>query len=203
MTNSIYNLSKLKELARRLDRENNYTPCHSENVANLAMEICRALNIRGKKKDMIITACLIHDIGKIAMGPEVLLKHERLSAAESLKIKLHALISARLAKQAGLDNAIVETIYYHHVWFNGNGYPDAAYKKGTRIPIGARIMAVCDAYDTMVSSRAYKEKIPKEEAIKELQKNSIKQFDPKIVEIFIKAVNGGNGGQVSAESGSA
>jgi putative nucleotidyltransferase with HDIG domain len=184
---SIYSLAKLKELARRIDRENNYTPCHAENVANLAMELCRALNIRGKKKNMIITACLIHDIGKIAVEPEILVKQKRLSAAESLKIRMHPIISAKLAKQAGLSKVVIESIYYHHVWFNGNGYPHG-YKKGVRIPIGARIMAVCDAYDTMVSKRAYREMIPPEEAIRELQKSSIRQFDPKIVDTFVKVM---------------
>lgn len=192
MENSIYSITRLKELARRLDRENNYTPCHSENVANLALELCRALGIRGKKKDMIITACLIHDIGKIAVEPTVLAKHEKLSIAESIKLKMHPAISARIARQAGLSNNVVEMIYYHHVWFNGNGYPGEACKKGARIPIGARIMAICDAYDTMISHRAYKEEVSKEDAIKELQKFSVKQFDPKIVEVFIKIIGTDN-----------
>lgn len=190
MNNSIYSLQKLKVLAKKIDRENNYTPGHSENVANLALDLCRALNIRGKRKDMIVTACLIHDIGKLVVDREILLKNEKLNVAESLKIKIHPIISAKLARQAGLSKAVVETIYYHHVWFNGNGYPDDAYRKGARIPVGARIMAVCDAYDTMVSSRSYKERMSKQEAIKELQKFSVKQFDPRIVEVFIKTLNG-------------
>jgi putative nucleotidyltransferase with HDIG domain len=186
MENSIYSIPKLKELARRLDRDNNYTLCHSENVANLALEVCRALGIRGKKKDMIIAACLIHDIGKVAVEPAVLAKRDKLSIAESIKMKMHPIISARLASQAGLHKSVVEIIYYHHVWFNGNGYPDNVRKKGKRIPIGARIMAVCDAYDTMISNRSYKEEITKEDAIEELQKFSVKQFDPTIVEVFIR-----------------
>ena len=192
MNSSIYTLNKLKELARKLDRENNHTPCHSENVANLALELCRALNIRGRKKDMIITACLIHDIGKLAVKPEVLSKNGKLSIVEALRVKLHPIISARLARQAGLNKTIVETIYYHHVWFNGNGYPDNAVKKGARIPIGARILVVCDTYDSLISKRSYKDVKSKEEAVEELRKNSIRQFDPRIVEVFSRIVQAGN-----------
>ncbi len=185
MDSSIYSLQNLKEFARKLDRGNNHTPCHSENVANLALDLCKALGIRGKKKDMIVTACLIHDVGKITVDPEVLEKHEKFNDVETLKINLHPVISARLAKQAGLHKTIVETIYYHHVWFNGRGYPDEAYKKGLRIPIGARILAVCDSYDSMISESSYREKATKEEAIEELRRNAVKQFDPRILEVFI------------------
>lgn len=185
MDNTIYSLQNLKEFARRLDRENNHTPCHSENVANLALDLCRALGIRGRKKDMIVTACLIHDVGKIAVDSDVLDKHAKFNNVEILKIRLHPAISAKLAKQAGFNKTVVETIYYHHVWFNGRGYPDEAYKKGPRIPIGARILAICDSYDSMVSPRSYREKVNKEEAIEELRRSAVKQLDPRIVEVFI------------------
>lgn len=187
MNNSIYSLRKLRELARKLDRENNYTPCHSENVANLAMDLCKALGIRGKRKDMIIAACLIHDIGKVGIDQKILDKKERLTDIEWLRIKRHPTISAMLAKEAGYSDKVAEIIYYHHVWYNGNGYPKAT-KKGARIPIGARILAVCDTYESMISKRSYKEVASRQEAIDELKKNSIRQFDPRIVEVFSRAV---------------
>lgn len=191
--NSIYSIHKLKALARKLDRENNYTPCHSEKVANYALEICRRLNIRGKKKDLIITACLIHDVGKVGVNPGVLAKKEKLTAMELYQIRLHPKISANLAKEAGCDRKIIEILYYHHVWFNGNGYPDAR-KKGQRLPIGARILAVCDAYEAMTSERSYKEVMSSGEAIEELRKTAIKQFDPRLVEVFVREIIGeGNG----------
>lgn len=192
MENSIYSIQRLKELARRLDRENNFTPCHSENVANLALDLCKALGIRGKKKDMIVAACLIHDIGKVGISTDILEKKEQLSDIEWLKIKMHPVISARLAKEAGYNDKVAEIIYYHHIWFNGNGYPHAAYKKGSRIPIGARILAVCDTYESMVSKRSYKDMRSKQEAIEELKKNSIRQFDPRIVEVFSRIVSAVN-----------
>lgn len=177
-------------MARKLDAENNNTPCHSEKVAKYAMALCRALNIRGKKKDMIITACLIHDVGKIAVESRVWAKRGRLSCAQMIKARMHPVISAKLARQAGMPKTVVEAIYYHHVWFNGNGYPNEAYKKGKRIPIGARIVAVCDAYDTMMASRPYKEVVSRQQAARELEKFSVKQFDPKIVEIFLRVIIG-------------
>jgi putative nucleotidyltransferase with HDIG domain len=188
---SIYSLSKLKEFARKLDRENNYTPCHSENVANLALELCRALNIRGKKKDMIIAACLIHDVGKATVGAEILEKHERLSAAEALKIRQHPVISAQLANQAGLSKTVIETIYYHHVWYNGRGYPDNGHRSGHKIPIGARILAVCDAFEAITSNRSYRDRASKEEALERIKKSAIRQFDPRIVDVFVNLMGGG------------
>ena len=188
MNNLIYTIQGLRTWARKLDRVNNHTPCHSENVANYALEICKALNIRGKKKDIIITACLIHDIGKIGIEARIWAKKEKLTDAEWLKIKMHPVISARLVKEAGFDKEIIETIYYHHVWFNGTGYPDNGDKKRNKIPVGARIMAVCDAYEAMISSRPYRETISREEAIEELRRCSAKQFDPRVVEAFIQVL---------------
>lgn len=187
MTKSIYSLNKLKALARKTDRLNNHTPCHSERVADYALKLCRALNIRGKRKDAIITACLVHDTGKIVVDTSVWGKKERLTHKEMRFIKMHPAIAAKLAKAAGCSDKVAELIYYHHQWFNGNGYPDLK-KQGSRIPIGARILAVCDAYEAMVSSRPYRRRIPAEEAIEELRRNAVRQFDPKIVEIFIKIV---------------
>ncbi|MCM8782055.1 MAG: HD domain-containing protein [Candidatus Omnitrophica bacterium] len=191
MNNSLYSFKRLKKLANKLERGSDYTPCHSENVANYARDLCSALNIRGKKKDMIITACLIHDIGKIGIDTQLLIKKGKLKDSEWLKIKMHPALSAILAKEANLSKGVVETIYYHHVWFNGNGYPQAN-KKGTRIPIGARIMAVCDAYETMTSKRSYKDKrFSKEAALEELRRYSATQFDPSIVEAFVNFVRRG------------
>ena len=183
MINSTYSISGLKTLARRLDRESNCTPCHSENVANYAAELCKALQIRGRRKDAILTACLVHDVGKISVDREVWLKKGRLSDADWHKIKQHPALSATLAQEAGCDEKIVDIIYCHHMWYNGNGYPHAG-KKGQRIPVGARILSVCDAYDAMISKRPYREPVSREEALGELKKHSISQFDPNIVEVF-------------------
>lgn len=183
MGNSAYSIDGLKALARRLDRENNCTPCHSENVASYVAELCKALNIRGSRKDAILTACLLHDVGKISVDRKVWGKTGRLSDTDWHKIRQHPAVSATLAQEAGCDKKVVEIIYCHHMWYNGNGYPHAG-RKGQRIPVGARILSVCDAYDAMISKRPYRDPIPKEEAIGELKKHSIEQFDPHIVEVF-------------------
>ena len=93
-----------------------------------------------------------------------------------------------MAAYAGCKEKVVELLYYQHAWYNGNGYPDGI-KKGSRIPIGARILAVCDAYEAMVSSRSYKDRqLTPQEVITELRKSSGEQFDPKIVEAFIDII---------------
>ena len=189
MVNSIYSLKKLKQLAKRFDRGNNSTISHSDHVANFALGLCKALNIRGKRRHVIITASLIHDVGKIVIDQQIWLKREKLTDAEWLKIRMHPLISAQLAEESGLVKGIVEAIYYHHVWFNGNGYPDSAGKRGQRIPIAARIIAICDAYEEITSDKVYKSKMTQGEALEELKRHAAEQFDPRLVEIFIKIVS--------------
>ncbi len=191
MGDSIYTIQRLRAMSQKLDRENNFTPCHSENVANLSLDLCRELGIRGKRKDMIVTASLIHDVGKFGVDKSIWAKPGKLSASDWLEVKRHPALSAQLAKQAGLGKDVIETIYYHHVWFNGHGYPDVK-KKGSRIPIGARIIAVCDAYDAMVSQRPYKEGLQKAEAIEELKSGAVRQFDPRIVQVFAEMLGGSN-----------
>ncbi|MCX5715576.1 MAG: HD domain-containing protein [Candidatus Omnitrophica bacterium] len=184
-------IDRIKELANRLDKGHNHTPHHSEHVAEYARAVCRMLHIRGKRKDIIINACLIHDIGKSVIGADIWAKKKRLSEIDWYKIQLHPLISAKIAKEMGCDGKVVELIYYHHVWFNGSGYPRKnghSLKKGNRIPIGARILAICDAYEAMVSRRAYRDGEPSDEAIGELRKHAAEQFDPRIVEVFINTI---------------
>ncbi|MEI8176029.1 MAG: HD domain-containing phosphohydrolase [Candidatus Omnitrophota bacterium] len=187
---SIYSIQQLRELSRKVERENDFAPAHSEHVADLALELCRELGIRGVRKDAIIAASLIHDVGKLTVDGSVLVKREKLTDLEWHRIRMHPMISAQLALQSGLSGAVVEIVYYHHVWYNGNGYPDNAFKKGRRISIGARILAVCDAYDCMVSPRAYRERRTPQEGICELERWSVKQFDPTIVELFARIVGG-------------
>jgi len=180
-------VQKLKALARELDTNVTMTPRHCEKVADYCVELCKAMEIRGKKRNIIVTAGLIHDIGKLPINPTLWIKKEKLSDSEWRTIQLHSVISARMAKEAGCDEKIVEALYYHHVWYNGKGYPDIK-KKGKRIPISARILAICDAYDSMTSKRPYREPFSPERAVEELLKYSIKQFDPAIVETFIKVI---------------
>jgi len=187
MINSIYSPQKLKTLARKLDRSSNFTPYHSERVANYALELCKALGIRGKKKDLIVNACLVHDVGKAVVDKEVWSKTDKLNLSDWHLIRMYPKISAILAKESGLAANISEFIYYQHIWYNGNGYPEAD-KKGQRIPIGARILAICDAFEAMVSGRPYRVPISREEAIEQLRKRAIDQFDPRLVEVFIEKV---------------
>jgi putative nucleotidyltransferase with HDIG domain len=184
-------VDRVRELAERLDNGHNHTPHHSERVAGYARLLCRLMQIRGKKKDTIINACLIHDIGKAVIDAEVWAKKERLSEFDWYKIQLHPLLSAIIAKEMGCDEKTVEIIYYHHVWFNGNGYPHKdgyPRRKGNRIPIGARILAVCDAYEAMISQRAYRAAGKSDEAVCELRRRASEQFDPRIDEVFINQV---------------
>lgn len=187
MNDSIYSIETLKELARKVDRMGNGACGHSEEVAQRARELCKALNVRGKRREIVIEACLIHDVGRIGVDAAVWSKTEKLNDIDWHQIKQHPAIGAKLAQRAGYEKHVVQIVYNHHVWYNGRGYPKSR-RKGARIPLGARILAVCDAYEAMISKRPYREAKTSDEAIQELKKNVVKQFDPRIVEVFAERV---------------
>lgn len=187
MADTIYSKENLVVFANKVDYTSYFTPYHSNNVARLAHRVCKAMDIKGRKKKAIIIACLLHDVGKALIDSSILAKKGRLSKAEWFKVKIHPLISAKLAKEAGYNNTVVETLYYHHVWYNGRGYPRSNIR-GRNLPLGSRILMVCDAYEAMTSKRSYRKKMTHLEAIEELKRYAILQFDPDIVEYFIRSL---------------
>ena len=127
-------------------------------------------------------AGLLHDIGMIGVAEDILNKTQKLSDEEFEKIKMHVHYSVKILEDIKQLCEITEIIKYHHEYYNGCGYPFGL--KGEQIPLGSRIIAIADAYDSMVSKRAYRDSLTSDEALKVIEQGAGKQFDPDLVEIF-------------------
>lgn len=158
---------------------------HQAKVAGLCSQLAYRL---GLKDDMfsIEQIALLHDIGKLAVPEEILLKRRKLSKKEFEQIKKHAVLGADHLENKGFPKFITTVIRHHHERFDGSGYPDGL--KGTEIPIGARIIAVADTFDAMTSSRPYHQARTVDMAIEELKRNAGTQFDPEIVNVFLPVI---------------
>lgn len=155
---------------------------HSARVARLTIKICEAMGITDKKKDDIVIAAILHDIGKSMVDKEILNKPGKLDNKEWQFMKLHSEFGAAIATVMGLSADIVKNILYHHENRNGTGYPKKT--TGNSIPIGAAIIRVCDSYDAMRTTRPYKKGYSHDEAINELIKDKDK-YNPKVLKHFL------------------
>lgn len=180
-------IGSVKALAQALDARDGYTHSHSQNVAKYAIVIAEEMGLSVSEIKDIRDACELHDIGKIGIRDAILSKEGQLTESEWQQMREHPLKGAQILKPLDLKN-VVELVKQHHEHYDGSGYPEG--KKDGEILLGARIVSLADAYDAMCSARAYKNKyLSKAEAIEEIKKSSGKQFDPRIVEAFLRAID--------------
>lgn len=177
-------LSAIESLANALEAKDKYTEGHSIRVARLAASIARKLAIPEDGVERIRLAGLLHDVGKIGVKEILLNKPRRLTPDEYNHIRNHSVISERILKPIIEDVEVLRIIRHHHEHYDGNGYPDGI--NGDKLPIGARILFVADAFDAMTTDRPYAGARTRDKAIEELQKYSGTQFDPKVVDALIK-----------------
>jgi diguanylate cyclase (GGDEF)-like protein/putative nucleotidyltransferase with HDIG domain len=170
-------------LVTAVDAKDPYTKEHSQNVSVCAVEIARAMALEDSEIEIIKYAGLLHDVGKIAVDQAVLTKKEHLTKEEFELLKKHPVIGVNILKDIRFLEKEIPIILHHHERWDGGGYPHGL--KGREIPLGARILAVADAYDAMTCGRGYKDKIPMDSVIKELAAGSGTQFSPDIVDVFI------------------
>lgn len=174
----------LESLTYVLEAKDTYTRGHSERVADISMKIALGMGFSQEDARLIHDMANLHDIGKVGIAEGILNKTDRLSDDEWLAIQQHPVIGEKILSPFLLSDEKRAIIRNHHERFDGKGYPDKLERGNTHI--FAQIISVADAYDAMISDRAYRPALSKESAIQELIKNQGSQFNPKIVNTYIK-----------------
>jgi diguanylate cyclase (GGDEF)-like protein/putative nucleotidyltransferase with HDIG domain len=159
---------------------------HSVRVSNYAEKLTKELAMSDDDINVVKRAALLHDIGMIGINTRILKKKDKLTDSEYNLIKRHANIGVKIIERTKLFYKELPIILHHHERFDGNGYPHKL--KGDNIPYGARIMAIAEAYDIMRTNTLYKKASSPKEALAELKECSGKQFDPHMVDVFVKVV---------------
>ena len=157
---------------------------HAEGVARDAARMAKALALDADERDVIRRAAELHDIGKIAIPEEILQKPGPLDRTEWDLMRRHTLIGERILDTAPALRPVAKLVRASHERWDGTGYPDRHRRE--EIPLGARIIFVCDAFDAMTADRAYAAAISEEAAIAELRRHAGTQFDPDLVELFVE-----------------
>jgi putative two-component system response regulator len=177
-------LDSVKVLAEALDAKDPYTRGHSERVARMSLRIANHLDFAEERLEVLEYGALLHDIGKIGIKDEVLQKPGALSTEEYQYIQEHPLIGAKIVEGIDFFKDKIPMIRHHHEHFDGSGYPDGLI--GEDIPLEARIITIPDAFDAMTSLRPHRKALPLQDVLIELEKGKGRQFDPKILEIFLR-----------------
>lgn len=177
----------IKTLLRALDAKDNYTYGHSLRVAYYALSLGKEYGLSESELYDLEVAALFHDIGKIGVPDNVLLKPSRLEDDEFLKMKRHPSISWEILQDFKIFQTAATQAKHHHERYDGRGYPDNL--KGEDIPLYSRIILIADTFDAMTSTRPYRKGLPYDVAFAELKEFSGSQFDPNLVPLFISAMS--------------
>lgn len=176
-------LETILALVQAVEEKDRYTRGHSERVTAFSVKTALAMGLPQHQVRMMEYAGVLHDIGKIGIDQSIIQKCGLLTPEEYLIVKNHPLIGERIVRPIGFLAEVLPAIAQHHERFDGCGYPLGL--AGERIAIAARILAVADAYDAMITERPYRKPLPKPDAVAELLRCSGSQFDPTVVEHFI------------------
>lgn len=182
-------VSSIKTLVSVINAKDQYTYGHTERVAQYAILLGEQLGMPVTEIKKLKFGALLHDIGKIEIGISILNKKEKLTDQEFELIKKHPVIGANILRPFKTLKEILPIVLYHHERFDGQGYPQGL--KGNSIPLGARILAIADSFDAMTTDRPYKPAMSLEQAREELLRCAGKQFDPELVQEFIKVIDSG------------
>ncbi len=182
-------IESIESLVKALEAKEPYTKGHSERVSVYAHVLAEKMHLDTKAVLNITQAGRLHDIGKIAIRYDSLTKKEGLTKEEYEQFKLHPVVGANILKPMSFLADIIPLILYHHERYDGKGYPEGV--KGENIPLGARILAICDSFDVMTSERPYRTALAKEQVISELTGNSGTQFDPALVQSMLLLLKDG------------
>ena len=175
------------DILRDIEKSWVYINEHSVRVSQYAEQLARGLSMSEDEANTIKRAALLHDIGMIGISSDILKKKGKLTVDEYSVIKRHSSIGMKIMEKTKMFEKELPLILYHHEKFDGSGYPHKL--KGTAIPYGARILALADAYDAMISNSNQKAVRTHKEAVKELKDHAGKQFDPRMVKSFISIMD--------------
>lgn len=173
-------------LSNAVEAKDEYTRGHSERVARFSDSIAEECNLSRHERKHMLFAAILHDVGKIGIGRNILLKRSKLDPCEEEELKTHPEKGVRILEPVRFLNPILPVIRHHHERFDGRGYP--AGLKGEEIPFKARILSISDAWDAMLSTRPYRRAVPFETARAEILSCAGSHFDPELVAVFEKII---------------
>lgn len=178
----------LRGFVKALEAKDLYTRGHTERVAEFSALTGQELGFRGTRLERLRWAALIHDVGKLAVPRELIRKRGRLTTDEYEELQRHAHMVEAILAEVDFLQPMVEIASAHHANYDGSGYGGRGHNHGQRPSLEASILAVADAFDAMTSTRSYRMALSQSYAFKELRRNAGKQFDPEVVEAFIRAI---------------
>jgi HD-GYP domain-containing protein (c-di-GMP phosphodiesterase class II) len=190
-------LGTAEALAAALEAKDSYTADHASSIADLAVEVGTEFGLEGDALRDLRYGAIFHDIGKIAIPDAILNKPGPLTPAEFEVIKRHPIVGEQILAPVPFLEQVRRVVRHDHERWDGHGYPDGL--KGRQIPIGARIVLVVDAFHAMVSDRSYRKGMSEESARIELRSNAGTQFDPDVVDAFLRVLDR-RGGQLAAST---
>ena len=177
-------LGMLEAIASSIDAKDRYTCGHSRRVALLTRQLAEAAGFDSATVNRMHIAGLVHDVGKIGVREAVLCKNGKLTDSEYGEVRRHPEIGWNILKDIPNFDDILDGVRFHHERWDGGGYPAA--RKGTEIPMPARLIALADAFDAMCSTRTYRAAMDRDQVLREITEGSGTQFDPDLVPLFIK-----------------
>jgi len=177
-------LDSVKVLTEAIDAKDPYTRGHSDRVRRMSLAIAKSMDFSEEKLENLEYGALLHDIGKIGIKDEVLQKEGPLNPDEYQYIQEHPLIGVKIIEGVEFFKDKAPMIRHHHEHFDGTGYPDGL--AGEAIPLEARIISVPDAFDAMTSLRPHRKAMALEDVLSELERCEGKQFDPLVLDIFLR-----------------
>ncbi|MCF0143402.1 MAG: HD-GYP domain-containing protein, partial [Parasporobacterium sp.] len=181
--------STIYALTAAIDAKDHYTFNHSQCVSKYAVHLAELAGLPADHVEIIRQAGLLHDIGKIGIPDAILSKEDRLTDDEFNIMRQHVERSIEMIRHLPSLDYVIPVVIGHHERYDGKGYPRGI--KGEYIPVGARVLAIADAFDAMVSRRAYKTKMPVDKALEEIERNAGTQFDARLAMLFIEGVQTG------------
>lgn len=171
----------VEKIIEVLESKDKYTSGHSTRVSDMSYYLAQKIGLMGAELEQVHIAAHLHDIGKVKVPSYILKKTGPLLLEEWELIKLHPEYGFRILNQSSFLQPYAKIVLHHHERWDGNGYP--AGLKGKEIPLGSRIIAICDTVDAMTYNRPYRKAFSLEETLLEIKRNKGKQFDPEILEV--------------------